>query len=132
MERTCSHNTNDEFSSGNHDKSAGFPPSFDEVWEKYIMPLKGKTVTNRKLANTILAVTREGIIRITSTGSTGKIGIEGFKFAYDELKKKGEITRDYINRQVGKRCSSGIVIILSQIPFVEATYNPKGLKLNKI
>lgn len=110
-------------------KESGKYPTFDEVWKNYIMPLTGKTISNDGLSNKIKSVTWAGVVRETSTGNTGKIAIEGFKFVYEELKKEGEITRKYINEQVDKRCSSGIVLILSQVPFIDVTYNPKGLKL---
>lgn len=121
--------SNNEIQCVSHDEAVCYP-TFDEVWAKYIMPLEGKTVSNGKLINTLISVTWAGVKRRTSTGSTSKIDIEGFKLAYDELKRKGEITRDYINQQVDKRCSSGIVLILSQIPFIEPTSNPKGLRIS--
>lgn len=104
-------------------------PSFELVWEKYIMPLRGKTISNDRLSNTIKDVTLAGLIRITSNGLQGRIDIEGFKLAYNTLIRNSEISRDYINQQVDKRCSSGIVLILGQIPFIEITSHPKGLKL---
>ena len=69
-----------------------------------------------------------GIKRITSEGKRGKIDIEGFKLAYHVLTAQGQVSRAYINQQVDKRCSSGIVLILSQLPFVELT-SPIGLRL---
>lgn len=103
--------------------------SFDEAWEKYIMPLRGKTLHNSRGANQIIGVDWTGIKRITSNGKSGKIDIEGFRLAYHTLLSQGRISRDYINQQVDKRCSSGIVLILSQLPFVELTSSPTGLRL---
>lgn len=100
-------------------------PTFDEIWQKYIMPLKGKTLSNSKGDNRIIDVNWSGITRLTSTGNCGKIDIEGFRFAYNELILKGTVTRDYINQQIDKRCSSGIVLILGQIPFVSTEVKPK-------
>ncbi len=112
---------------------SGNYPTFDEVWRDYIMPLSGKTVNNDGLTNIIKSVTWAGVVRETSTGATGnKIGIEGFRLAYESLIRKGEITREYINQQADGRCSSGIVLILGQIPFVETLSNPKRLKLMKL
>ena len=45
------------------------------------------------------------------------------------LIRKGKITRDYINQEVDKRCSSGIVLILGQIPFVSTVRNPTSLEI---
>jgi restriction system protein len=70
-----------------------------------------------------------GIKRVTSNGKLGKIDIEGFRLAYNVLMSQGYVTRDYINQQVDKRCSSGIVLILGELPFVEKTSSPTGLRI---
>lgn len=104
-------------------------PSFAEAWDKYIKPLKGKTITSGTLTNKIIDVSNASIKRCSSSGNSRNIDIEGFRLAYNVLLSKGYVSRDYINQQVDKRCSSGIVLILGQIPFVEITSNPKGLKV---
>ena len=103
-------------------------PSFGVVWEKYIKPLEGKTLYNTKGSNEILKVDNGGITRITSTGNTGKIQIEGFRFAYNELLKNGKVKREYINQNFAKRCSSGIVLVLLEIPFIEGNSSEIRLK----
>ena len=90
--------------------------TFDSIWETYIMPLKGKTLYNNR-----------GKENIISQGNPGKIEIEHFKNAIKILLKKGEITRDYINQNCVKRASSGIVLILSQVPFFKLDENPLRL-----
>lgn len=102
---------------------------FDEAWEKFIVPLKGETLHNSRGSNQIIAVDWTGIKRVTSNGKSGRINIEGFRLAYNTLISQGKISRDYINQQVDERCSSGIVLILSQLPFVELTSSPTGLRL---
>jgi len=104
-------------------------PSFAEVWKEYIMPLRGKTISDGKLTNTIIEVSTAGLNRLTSNGQSRKIDIEGFRLAYNTLISKGSVSREYINQQVDKRCSSGIVLILGQIPFIEIVFSPKGLRL---
>lgn len=106
-------------------------PTFDEAWQKYIMPLKGSTLKNSRGNNKIIDVNWGGIKRITSNDKEGKIDIEGFRLAYNKLIKEDKVTRSYINQQVNKRCSSGIVLILGQLPFVEIVNNPKSLKLKQ-
>ncbi|MDE6265198.1 MAG: restriction endonuclease [Paramuribaculum sp.] len=106
-------------------------PSFDEAWEKYIFPLKGTTLYNSRGSNRILSVDWGGIKRITSNGKIRSIGIEGFRLAYNELIKRGSVSRDYINQEYDKKCSSGIVLVLSQIPYIDKTEAPIGLKINK-
>lgn len=103
--------------------------SFEEAWEKYIFPLKGRILSNSRGSNKIIAVDWGGIKRVTSNGKLGKIDIEGFRLAYNVLMSQGYVTRDYINQQVDKRCSSGIVLILGELPFVEKTTSPTGLRI---
>lgn len=51
----------------------------DIIWEKYIMPLAGKTLTrDNGKTNRIVNVDWSGIERITSNGKHQKIGIEIF------------------------------------------------------
>ncbi len=102
----------------------------DVVWEKYIMPLAGKTLTgDRGRTNRIIKVDWSGIERITSNGKPQKIEIEIFRFTIDRLFTTGRITRDEINQNYKDRASSGIVLILSQAPCFRLVSAPKGLAL---
>ena len=88
---------------------------FDEIWENYVMPLEGKTITrNNGKINKILEVNWGGINRITSNGNQQKIDIEIFKKTINHILENGSITRQEINDEYSKRASSGIVLILSQ------------------
>ena len=92
---------------------------FDEIWENYVMPLEGKTITrNNGKINKILEVNWGGINRITSNGNQQKIDIEIFKKTINHLFENGSITRQEINDEYSKRASSGIVLILSQLPMI--------------
>ena len=85
--------------------------------------------------NTYLCYSVEIILaisRITSNKKHSFIPIEGFHLAYNELIRKGRVTRDYINQEVDKRCSSGIVLILGQIPFVSIVRNPTSLEIQRL
>lgn len=98
---------------------------FYEIWKTYIIPLEGKTLFNsQNKPNKILKVDFSGIQRITSNGKERKIGIEIFRESYNYALKNGEITRGYINQNFTGRASSGIILILSQIPFFELNLNP--------
>lgn len=77
--------------------------------------------------NRIIDVDWTKVTRITSTGNKGKIEIEPFKEAIKILLEEGEITREYINQNYSKRVSSGIVLILSQVPFFKKDENPSRL-----
>lgn len=103
---------------------------FDEMWKKHIMSLKGQTIECDGLENTIIDVDWGGLKRRTSTGNVGRIKIEEFRFAYKQLVENGSVERGLIN-QHAKRCSSGIVLVLSQVPFIEVENKPKRLCLMK-
>jgi|TARA_B100000315_G_scaffold132268_1_gene121661 restriction system protein len=92
---------------------------FDEIWENYVMPLEGKTIARKNgKINKILEVNWGGINRITSNGNQQKIDIEIFKKTINHLLENGSITRQEINDEYSKRASSGIVLILSQLPMI--------------
>jgi restriction system protein len=92
---------------------------FDEIWENYVMPLEGKTIIrNNGKINKILEVNWGGINRITSNGNQQNIDIEIFKKTINHLLENGSITRQEINDEYSKRASSGIVLILSQLPMI--------------
>lgn len=101
-------------------------PTFDRIWQDHIMPLQGQTVTARSgRTNTLLTVDWSGVTRVTSTGQTGTIDIEVFRMSVRRLMENGAITRDEINQEHAKRASSGVVLILSQVPFFTIEYKPK-------
>lgn len=103
--------------------------NFDVLWQKYIMPLEGKTLTRPNGdSNVIVKVDWAGIERITSNGRRQRIRIEIFKYAVDKLLSEGYVSRDEINQNYTGRASSGIVLILSQVPCFEAVSRPSGLK----
>ncbi len=106
--------------------------TFEQIWENYILPLEGKTLTrNNEETNQILRADWGGIERLTSKGNKSKIKIEIFKQAVNKLLLDGSITRDYINQNYVGRASSGIILILSQVPFFKLTDKPLGLKYIK-
>jgi len=108
-------------------KSSG--KSFDSIWGNYIIPLEGKILTRSNGdTNKIIKADWSGIERLTSNGKKGKIKIEIFKLTVNKLLSEGYITRDEINQNYSGRASSGIVLILSQVPFFELTDYPTGLK----
>ncbi|MBS3910170.1 MAG: restriction endonuclease [Actinobacteria bacterium] len=102
--------------------------TFAVIWEKYILPLQGITLTRANgKTNKIITADWSGIERLTSNGKQGKINIEIFEFAVNKLLKSGLITRDEINQNCSERVSSGVVLILSQVPFFQQTAKPTGL-----
>lgn len=103
-------------------KPTGIMP-FNDVWERYIIPLQGKLLKDGKRENEILKVDWGGITRRTSTGKIGKMSIEDFRMAYGLLERNGTAERSEIN-QVVNRCSSGIVLVFSQVPFIGVKEKP--------
>lgn len=113
-------------------KSVPNTKTFESIWEKYIIPLQGKILTRENgETNQILKVNWSEVERLTSNGNTGKIKIEIFKQAINKLLSDGSITRDYINQNYVGRASSGVILILSQVPFFKLTEKPIGLKYIK-
>jgi len=113
-------------------KKSSSDKTFDSIWEKYIIPLQGKTLTRDSgETNEIVKVNWSEVERLTSKGSKGKIKVEIFKQAINKLLADGSITRDYINQHYVGRASSGVILILSQVPFFKLTDNPTGLKYIK-
>lgn len=99
---------------------------FEEVWEKYIMPLKGHTVftaTGKK--NVILEVSNDFLKRQSSTGEVSKIEKQIFKTVFHRLKERKAITRDEINTEYTKRGSAIIAAVLGRVPFISLTEKPK-------
>jgi restriction system protein len=119
----------DNFSNNNLDWTID---QFDKIWENYIKPLEGNILTrgNGK-SNRILSVDWSGIERITSNGKKQRIKIEVFRLAINKILSDGSITRDYINQEYKDRASSGIVLILSQVPFFDFYDNPSRIVLNE-
>lgn len=106
--------------------------TFEAIWEKYIIPLQGKTLIRENgETNQIVKANWSEIERLTSNGNKGRIKIEIFKQAVNKLLQDGSITRDYINQNYVGRASSGIILILSQVPFFQLTDKPTGLKYIK-
>jgi hypothetical protein len=106
--------------------------TFEQIWEEYVIPLHGKTVMRSSgETNQIIKADWSGIERKTSNGNNGKIKIEIFKEAVNTLLTDGSITRDYINQNYVGRASSGIILILSQVPFFKLTEKPTGLNYKK-
>ena len=106
--------------------------TFESIWEKYIIPLQGKTLTRTNgETNKILKADWSGIERVTSNGNNGKIKIEIFKQSVNKLLADGFITRDEINQNYSGRASSGVVLVLSQVPFFITTDRPTGLRYEK-
>lgn len=119
-----------------HDVTSPTRPSgnanytFDDIWSLYIKPLEGKTLKNsRGKSNHIVTVDWSGVKRITSNEKPQHIKIEIFRWAVGQILQNGSITRKRINEEYTGRASSGIVLVLSQVPLFEAVSSPSGIRL---
>jgi len=98
--------------------------SFDEMWERYVIPLSGKEITHDNLTNKIVSVDWGGLKRMSSKGNVSTIRIEEFRIAYDMLLTNGNVEKTLIN-QHASRCSSAIFLVLAQVPFIGVQDKPK-------
>ena len=104
--------------------------TFDEVWERHVMPLEGRTLVGPNgRTNTLLTVDWSGIKRLTSGERQQFIPIEVFRQAVGRLVERGQVTREEINEDYVGRASSGVVLVLSQVPFFEHLSRPSRLVL---
>jgi restriction system protein len=95
-------------------------PTFEELWERRVVPLVGKTLSlSNGGTNRITAADWGGIKRVTSTGRRGSIPIEPFVWAIQRIRDHGSVSRVEINDQFEGRHSSGVALILAQIPELE-------------
>ena len=102
--------------------------SFSNIWKEFIVPLQGKIIKRKNgKTNKIISVDSSGLKRITSNNNMQIIKIEIFKQVINHLKKHKEITRAEINDNYPGRDSSGICLILSQLPFIEYGGRPAKL-----
>lgn len=103
---------------------------FDTIWSRYVMPLAGATLRRPDgSSNTIVTVDWSGVERITSNGERGRIKIEIFEWAIERILQDGFVSRSSINDQYQGRASSGVVLILAQVPIFELSDRPLALRL---
>lgn len=106
--------------------------TFDELWERSILPLVGQVLTRADgSSNTILVADWSGVQRQTSNGRTQMIPIEIFRWAIERVLETGSLTRDEVNAQFEGRASSGIVLILGAIPEFLVQGRPLAVSLRK-
>jgi len=106
--------------------------TFDEVWERYVMPLAGQILMRADgKTNTVVTVDWSRVKRLTSSGRPQFIDIEAFRQAVGRLIERGYVTRAEINEDYEKRASAGVVLILFQVPFFEHLNSPSRLVVRK-
>jgi restriction system protein len=109
-------------------EAVGGDGDFATIWSRYVLPLAGATLTRPDgSSNTIVTVDWSGVERITSNGQRGRIKIEIFEWAVDRVLRDGCVSRAAINDQYQGRASSGVVLILAQVPLFEVRDRPLTL-----
>ncbi len=106
---------------------------FDSIWEQWILPLVGEVLGRADgSTNEIVAVDWSGITRRTSSGNTQFIEIEIFRWAIERIYELGSVTRQEINDRYERRASSGIALILGQVPIFEVGGRPLTISLREV
>jgi restriction system protein len=102
--------------------------NFHEIWENFIIPLSGKTFQREDgSSNTVITVDWSGLTRLTSAKQKQFIPIEIFRQAIARIIEFGFVTRTEINEGSAKRVSSGVILILAQVPYFKHIKNPSRL-----
>ena len=106
--------------------------TFEEIWERHVMPLVGRAlVASDGRINRLVNADWSGVKRISSSGREQFIPIEVFRQAVGRILDLGCVTRAEINDDFAKRASSGIVLILAQVPIFEHLTGPSRLVLRE-
>lgn len=95
------------------------------IYDKCILNLKGKTLTNTQGTNKIIEVNQDEVKRITINNKVNRIKSQTIKEALRIVIEKKSVTRKEIYDTFLRRNSSGIVLILAEIPFIRKIDQPK-------
>lgn len=95
------------------------------IYDKCILNLEGKTLTNTQGTNKIIEVNQDEVKRITINNKVNRIKSQMIKEALRIVIEKKSVTRKEIYDTFLRRNSSGIVLILAEIPFIRKIDQPK-------
>jgi hypothetical protein len=113
------------------------PLDFDTIWARWVKPLAGTPITGMDgLTNEIRSVDSDGVVRVSRNGRASRIPLEPFRWTVDRVLAGHEVERIDINDAFPHRYSSGVFLILEQVPEFEAFRkstpgNPKALRLRR-
>jgi hypothetical protein len=106
------------------------PLDFETIWTRWVVPLQGRKITGMNgLVNEILRVDRGGIERVSRNDLVSRIPIEPFRWAVGRLLRGQAVSRIEINEAFPHRYSSGVFLVLEQVPLLEASGRPGTLRL---
>jgi hypothetical protein len=109
---------------------------FDTIWERWVKPPAGTQITGMDgLTNRIQGVGSYGVRRVSRNGLASTISLEPFRWTVDRLLAGHEVQRVEINDAFPHRYSSGVFLVLEQVPVFEAFRkspgSPKTLRLRR-
>ena len=96
----------------------------DIIYDECILNLKGKTLTNTQGTNKIIEVNQDEVKRITINNKVNRIKSQTIKEALRIVIEKKSVTRTEIYDTFHLRNSSGVVLILAEIPFIRSINKP--------
>ncbi|GAA5577822.1 hypothetical protein EW639_04370 [Porphyromonas gingivalis] len=96
----------------------------DIIYDECILNLKGKTLTNTQGTNKIIEVNQDEVKRITINNKVNRIKSQTIKEALRIVIEKKSVTRTEIDDTFHLRNSSGVVLILAEIPFIRSINKP--------
>lgn len=94
------------------------------IYDECILNLKGKTLTNTQGTNKIIEVNQDEVKRITINNKVNQIKSQTIKEALRIVIEKKSVTRKEIDDTFLRRNSSGVVLILAEIPFIRSINKP--------
>lgn len=109
----------------NEEKVVSIDSVIDIIYDECILNLKGKTLTNTQGTNKIIEVNQVEVKRITINNKVNRIKSQTIKEALRIVIEKKSVTRKEIYDTFLRRNSSGIVLILAEIPFIRKIDQPK-------
>lgn len=103
---------------------------FDAIWSTWVVPLSGRTISGMNgLTNDIVKVDSGGVTRISRNGLPSRIPIDPFQWAVRRIGAAGSVSRQEINDEFPHRYSSGVQLILEQVPLFEVSGRPARIRL---
>ncbi len=110
---------------------------FKEVFRQHIQKLEGEQIQLLRGANNVIEVNEPRIRRESINGKKSWVPMDVIRYAYDALLKSptGKVERvdeilKYAKTEHHSLCSSFVVAVLDQVPYISRVNGSKGLQLN--
>lgn len=110
---------------------------FKEVFRQYIQKSEGRQIQLLRGVNTVIEVNETRIRRESINGKKSWVPVDVIRYAYEALLKSpnGKVERvdeilKYAKAEHHSLCSSFVVAILDQVPYISREDGSKALQLN--